>query len=349
MQETIMVEFGGEGETTSNLESMPIPSIAGMTHYHYDLDHNLIAESLSNGKVQREYIYLPANLAAIADSIDMTAASALPLGHLNNTNNGNSTNELLYILNDHLRTPTKLTNSAKAVLWDRFQTPFGENASLTGTKETNLRLPGQYFDFESNYHYNLMRDYDAKTGRYLQSDPIGLAGGINRFGYVDGSPINFVDPTGENPILASALLGAGIGAILRASINNYHGNGPTCMTLGEVFTDGLLGAIPGGVLLKYLSPNYLRILGTGAQAIGKVGSNPAIREIAGGAADAQKLFNQLSRGGTIIKDSTYKGTLVKLPDGGIVGIRNYATRSPGTNATIDVKVPGIDIRKIKFN
>ncbi|TAH32498.1 MAG: RHS repeat protein [Alphaproteobacteria bacterium] len=232
MQETIMVEFGGEGETTSNLESMPIPSIAGMTHYHYDLDHNLIAESLSNGKVQREYIYLPANLAAIADSIDMTAASALPLGHLNNTNNGNSTNELLYILNDHLRTPTKLTNSAKAVLWDRFQTPFGENASLTGTKETNLRLPGQYFDFESNYHYNLMRDYDAKTGRYLQSDPIGLAGGINRYGYVGGNPANRIDPYGlfipVLPIIAEGLMyGGPLGALGLYAYKNWNKLCPT--------------------------------------------------------------------------------------------------------------------------
>ena len=122
------------------------------------------------------------------------AASAMPLAHLNNTNNGASTNEILYILNDHLRAPTKLINAAKAVVWDKYQTPFGETAISSGAKETNLRLPGQYYDFESGYHYNLMRDYDARTGRYLQSDPIGLAGGINRFGYVGGNPVNRVDP-----------------------------------------------------------------------------------------------------------------------------------------------------------
>jgi RHS repeat-associated protein len=104
---------------------------------------------------------------------------------------------------DHLGTPRAITRPAdNAVVWKWDNTdPFGanlpsENPSGLGAFSYNLRFPGQYYDVETGTRYNARRDYDPALGRYIQSDPIGLNGGINTYAYVNGNPLNLVDPFG---------------------------------------------------------------------------------------------------------------------------------------------------------
>jgi RHS repeat-associated protein len=125
-----------------------------------------------------------------------------------NVTAGSPAANVYFIHTDHLNTPRLVANSSGAAVWrwDQ-QEPFGvnvpdENPSALGQFEFPLRFPGQYADKESNLHYNFFRDYDPVTGRYVQSDPIGLVGGLNTYAYVGGNPLLFIDPKGLATICA---------------------------------------------------------------------------------------------------------------------------------------------------
>ena len=86
------------------------------------------------------------------------------------------------ILCGHLQTPRLATSATGSVVWRWDGDGFGDVAA-TGSAEINIRFPGQYHDAEGGLYYNYYRSYDPTTGRYLRSDPMGLIGGMNTYGY----------------------------------------------------------------------------------------------------------------------------------------------------------------------
>jgi RHS repeat-associated protein len=72
----------------------------------------------------------------------------------------------------------------------------------------DIRFPGQWFQLETGLAYNWHRHYDASLGRYIQPDPIGLAGGGSLYGYVGQNPLSYIDPEGK---YAGTIIGGEIG------------------------------------------------------------------------------------------------------------------------------------------
>ena len=156
------------------------------------------------------------------EGIQVASLYMLPglLAQLSNSAFADSNGEHLYFYHsDHLGTPLFLTDISGTVVWKGEYLPFGgiftedKDPDGDGVKVAQpFRFPGQYADSETGLYYNYFRDYDPTLGRYVEADPVGLAGGVYLWGYVDivgkpsiqinlylytsADPINIIDPLG---------------------------------------------------------------------------------------------------------------------------------------------------------
>ena len=154
----------------------------GNSHYVFDEDGRQIGEYALDGTPMEETVYIGEQPVAILKSMPLQATN------------------VYYIFSDHLNTPRLITRASDDKIvwrWD-VADPFGaslplENPSGLAQFVYNRRFPGQVYDQFLGVNYNYFRDYDPGTGRYLTSDPIGLAGGVNTYTYVLANPLGFFD------------------------------------------------------------------------------------------------------------------------------------------------------------
>ncbi|WP_162818276.1 RHS repeat-associated core domain-containing protein [Aquirhabdus parva] len=231
---TIYNSYNGLGERVSKKAGL------NQIYFVYDENGHLLGEYDQNRAMIREYFWL-------GDRI---------VGMMSKDRPG----VLLRVHTDHLGTVRAVSQgdgtNTRTVLWRFEGDAFGdtlpnEDVDGNGIKFTMpIRMPGQYYDAEVGTSYNYFRDYDASTGRYVESDPIGLSGGNNTYGYVGGNPNSKIDPDGQFAFLipflpeigaaicegggcaaaASAIANAvgaiGLGAVLSNphNVNDYNDN-----------------------------------------------------------------------------------------------------------------------------
>ncbi len=174
-------EYNALGQRVTKI----LPGV-GATLFAYDEAGQLVGEYPTAAGRSQEFVWI----------------DGLPMGVVT-TEAGVS--RMHYIEADHLGTPRAVIDPvANEVVWrwEAAPDPFGtalpaRDLASDGTRfELHLRFPGQYYDAETRLHYNYFRNYEPLTGRYIESDPIGLAGGISTYAYAASSPMVYFDPLG---------------------------------------------------------------------------------------------------------------------------------------------------------
>ena len=153
-----------------------VKKVSGATTiFNYDLSGRLMSE-IRVGSDTLDYVYL----------------NGVPIArYCSNPSEG-----MQYIYTDQIGAPIAMANSSKTLTWKARYYPYGLLRTQIVSATNNLRLPGQYYDGEFGFHQNGYRSYHPLWSRYWSADPIGLAGGTNRYEYASGNPLTNIDPFG---------------------------------------------------------------------------------------------------------------------------------------------------------
>jgi RHS repeat-associated protein len=202
----------------------------GTTLFVQDEAGHLIGEYDGSGNLIEETVWLG----------DIPVATLQP--------NGSGGVNIFYVHTDHLNTPKKISRpSDNQLVWRWDADPFGtasdnQNPSGLGTFSYNLRFPGQYYMAETGLNQNYFRDYDPLTGKYVESDPIGLAAGVNTYTYVRSNPISNGDPSGLLSPVEEWAAAQSLGPRPLQVVRGTPANACTCRT-----SSGTPFSIPPGV------------------------------------------------------------------------------------------------------
>jgi RHS repeat-associated protein len=187
-------------------ENRPTELVEGqMNTFVKAYDHNPFGQRIIDGN-KRNIYNQRGQLIAVFDGTSMIDYIYLGSFKVALVKQDASSAEVRYFHNNYMGLPRLITDDLGTVVWSGQFKPFGELYDENAQVSNWVRFIGQYLDEDSGFYYNYFRDYDASLGRYLQSDPIGLAAGVNTYTYVGNNPVNYVDPYGQAATSAGEVL-----------------------------------------------------------------------------------------------------------------------------------------------
>jgi len=268
------------GSYAYNALGQRIGKVAASTQrFGYDEASHLIGEY---GTSARDYVWLGDIPVAVIDtSVSSGSTTCYPVSTCRpnggpvgqpspvSPSPGTSTSVINYVYADGLGTPRAVANSVGTVIWQwAYQgNAFGELQPTSTTGYTlNLRYPGQYYDAETGTNYNLFRNYEPSVGRYQQSDPIGLAGGISTYAYVGSDPLDYIDPLGLAPhqyTVTDFICYAAQSGCTPQNVFNQLRRYPAPFSDGNPVSTGDISNIPGlGHVVHTVDPTHCSVTNT---------------------------------------------------------------------------------------
>ncbi|MFJ4657979.1 putative T7SS-secreted protein [Nocardia sp. NPDC088792] len=187
--------YDAAGRRTAKRRRTDDGTILDRTDYTWDTTY-LIEEVGARGTTR--WHYQPSSRAPITQSTDQ-----------------NTIDRAFYaIITDLVGTPVDLVDPDNAETVATARVDLWGATTWRGDADSALRFPGQIHDPESGLHYNLYRNYDPSTGRFLTQDPLGLAPAPNPSAYTH-NPLTWSDPLGLTPCRELGLSDAANSAIRR--------------------------------------------------------------------------------------------------------------------------------------
>jgi RHS repeat-associated protein len=228
---------------------------------------------------------------------------------VNGDGNKDAANSRLYLTDALNSVIAQLADDDNANIQNSYgYSPYGQSQTVGPDSANN---PNQYTSRENDntgLYYYRARYYDPVLKRFVSSDPIGLAGGMNTYSYVEGNPLSYADPTGEIINLPGIAIGVGMEVAMQA----YKNYSDDCDLLDidnyDLWNIGVAGAVgafvPGmGNAAKGLWPKWAPLVGKSR------GPGGAIKELLGQLDRANtanrvaKVASRIEKNGLVVADN----------------------------------------------